>query len=191
MSVNSIVFIFLSYLVGSLSFAIIASRALGLADPRSFGSKNPGATNMLRSGKKWAALITLAGDAAKGWVMVFFAQKLQLPELAVALAALAVFLGHLYPIYFGFKGGKGVATALGIISAFSLVVGLAVALSWLLVYGLFRISSLSALVAAGLAPFYAGLALPPVYSLTVLGIALLVVGRHHSNIKNLIKGEER
>ncbi len=187
---NSIVIIFSAYLIGSLSFAIISSKALGLPDPRSFGSKNPGATNVLRSGKKIAALLTLLGDALKGWVAVFIAQQLGFPANVVALTAIAVFLGHVYPIFFSFRGGKGVATVLGIILALNFWVGLGVAATWIVMYLMFRISSLSALTAATLAPVYAWLALPLIYSATTLFLSLFVIWRHRENIRNLIAGQE-
>lgn len=187
---NSIVIIFSAYLIGSLSFAIISSKALGLPDPRSFGSKNPGATNVLRSGKKIAALLTLFGDALKGWVAVYIAQQLGFPVNVVALAAIAVFLGHVYPIFFSFRGGKGVATVLGIILALNFWVGLGVAATWIVMYLMFRISSLSALTAATLAPVYAWLTLPLIYSATTLFLSLFVIWRHRENIRNLIAGQE-
>ncbi len=190
MSGNSIVIIFSAYLIGSLSFAIIASRALGLPDPRSFGSKNPGATNVFRSGKKTAALLTLLGDALKGWLMVFVAQQFGFDALVVALTALAVFLGHVYPVFFAFRGGKGVATALGIILALNLWVGLGVAATWIAMYLISRISSLSALTAATLAPLYAWLALPLIYFATILLLSLWVIWRHRENIRNLVAGQE-
>ena len=187
---NPIVIIFSAYLIGSLSFAIISSKALGLPDPRSFGSKNPGATNVLRSGKKIAALLTLLGDALKGWVVVFFAQQLGFDARVVAFSAIAVFLGHVYPIYFSFRGGKGVATALGVILALNVWVGLGIALTWVVMYLMFRISSLSALTAAALAPVYAWFGLPLIYSATTLMLSLWVIWRHRENIRNLIAGQE-
>lgn len=190
MSGNSIVIIFSAYLIGSLSFAIISSKALGLPDPRSFGSKNPGATNVLRSGKKLAALLTLLGDALKGWVVVFIAQQLEFDASVVALTAIAVFLGHVYPIFFSFRGGKGVATVLGIILALNFWVGLSVAATWIVMYLMFRISSLSALAAAALAPVYAWLGLPLIYFATTLFLSLSVIWRHRENIRNLIAGQE-
>jgi len=145
-----------AYLIGSLSFAVIVARVMGLPDPRSFGSGNPGATNVLRTGKKAAAALTLFGDAAKGWLAVWLAgiagAHFGVQILAVHLAAIAVFLGHLFPIFFGFKGGKGVATALGVMLALDPWMGLAVFATWLAVFAVSRISSLSALVAALLAP---------------------------------------
>ncbi|MFZ5474160.1 MAG: glycerol-3-phosphate 1-O-acyltransferase PlsY, partial [Pseudomonadota bacterium] len=147
-----------AYLIGSVSFAIVISRLYGLPDPRGHGSGNPGATNVLRTGRKSAAALTLLGDALKGVVAVLLArwatEAWGLPGHVPYLAALAVFLGHLFPVFFGFKGGKGVATALGVLLALNLWLGLACAATWLLVFALTRVSSLSALVAAGLAPLY-------------------------------------
>ena len=152
----SIIFILAAYLIGSLSFAVIVSKAFGLPDPRTFGSKNPGATNVLRTGKKLAAALTLLGDAAKGWLAVFLALRLApvygLDETVVAASAMAVFLGHVYPVFFGFHGGKGVATALGILLALNPWLGLAALATWLLATYMWRISSLSALIAAVFAP---------------------------------------
>lgn len=191
----SIVFVVAAYLIGSLSFAVIVSKAFGLADPRSFGSKNPGATNVLRTGKKLAAALTLLGDAAKGWLAVFLAFRLGpaygVGEAGIAAVALAVFIGHVFPVFFGFHGGKGVATALGILLALNPWLGLAVLATWLLATWLWKTSSLSALVAAGFAPLY-GFALlgSGYYSLAILLLSLLLVWRHQSNIRNLLSGQE-
>lgn len=189
----------LAYLVGSVSFAIVVSRLRGLADPRSYGSHNPGATNVLRSGDRWAAIFTLLGDAAKGLVVVLLAQWLgprMLAEvdqtLLIATAGFAVFLGHLFPIYFRFQGGKGVATAFGVLLAFDAVLGLAVGAVWLAVAKLGRISSLAALTAAIAAPlltywrYGSGVML-----WSVIGIALLLIVRHRSNIAQLLAGKEK
>ncbi len=188
-------FTLIAYLIGSLSFAVIVSRAFGLPDPRSFGSGNPGATNVLRTGKKAAAVLTLLGDAAKGAVAVLlarhFAPAYGEGEMAVLAAALAVFVGHLYPVFFGFKGGKGVATALGVLLALNPWLGLVTLATWLLAAFMWRTSSLSALIAAVFAPFY-GLVLfpswPPV--LCVVLLSALLVYRHKSNIQNLLAGKE-
>lgn len=191
----SIVFVVAAYLIGSLSFAVIVSKAFGLADPRSFGSKNPGATNVLRTGKKLAAALTLLGDAAKGWLAVFLAFRLGpaygVGEAGIAAVALAVFVGHVYPVFFGFHGGKGVATALGILLALNPWLGLGVLATWLLATWLWKTSSLSALVAAGFAPLY-GFALlgSGYFSLAILLLSLLLVWRHQSNIRNLLSGQE-
>lgn len=184
-----------AYLVGSISFAVIVSRAMGLADPRSYGSGNPGATNVLRSGNRRAAILTLVGDAAKGCVAVFAARMLG-PALGfeawvIGGVALAVFLGHLYPVFFRFQGGKGVATAAGALLAISPALGLATIAVWLAVAAAFRYSSLAALVAALFAPlchaflFGAG----PV-SIAVLLMSALLVWRHRSNIGKLLAGTE-
>lgn len=185
-----------AYLIGSLSFAVIVSRAMGLPDPRSFGSGNPGATNVLRTGRKLAAALTLLGDALKGWVAVMAADTIVTefnlhPDL-VLLAAMAVFVGHLYPVLFRFQGGKGVATALGVLVGLNPWLGLACLATWLLVAVLFRISSLSALVTALLAPLYAGLLAGwNNLAVAVLVIALLLVYRHKSNLVKLVNGEEK
>ncbi|MCL6555865.1 MAG: glycerol-3-phosphate 1-O-acyltransferase PlsY [Burkholderiales bacterium] len=183
-----------AYLVGSLSFAVIVSRIFGLPDPRSYGSGNPGATNVLRSGRKAAAALTLVGDAAKGWLVMaaalHFGPLWQIPEPAVAGAGIAVFLGHLFPVFFGFRGGKGVATAFGILLALSVWVAAAAAAAWLLTFAMFRVSSLSALVAAALAPIFAALMLPGLYTGLVILLAALLVWRHRTNIRRLLRGEE-
>ncbi|MEW5966905.1 MAG: glycerol-3-phosphate 1-O-acyltransferase PlsY [Pseudomonadota bacterium] len=185
-----------AYLIGSLSFAVIVSRAMGLPDPRSFGSGNPGATNVLRTGRKLAAALTLLGDALKGWVAVMAARTLatqfELHPDVVLLAAMAVFVGHLYPVFFRFQGGKGVATALGGLVGLDPWLGLACLATWLVVAGVFRISSLSALVTAALAPIYAGLLTGwNNQAIAVLVIALLLVYRHKSNLVKLVNGEEK
>ena len=191
----TLLFIAVAYLIGSLSFAVIVSRAMHLPDPRNFGSGNPGATNVLRSGRKTAAALTLLGDALKGWVAVVLARWLapqfSLPDDIVLLCALAVFMGHLYPIYFSFKGGKGVATALGVLVGLNPWIGLACLLTWLLIAGVFRISSLAALATALLAPVYTLFLMGWGYTTqTVLVITLLLVYRHKSNLVNLISGQE-
>jgi acyl phosphate:glycerol-3-phosphate acyltransferase len=183
------------YLLGSVSFAIVVSHALGLPDPRTFGSRNPGATNVMRSGDKAAALLTLAGDAAKGWVAVsvaaWLAPRLNLGEAAVAGAALGVFAGHIYPIFFQLKGGKGVATAFGIVLALDPRLGLATLAVWLLVFAVSRISSLSALVAGLSAPALSLYFLDSgMFTLTTLLLALVLVWRHKDNIRQLLRGDE-
>ena len=184
-----------AYLLGSISFAILVARAYGLPDPRSHGSGNPGATNMLRTGRKSAAAATLIGDALKGYLAVWLAQWATtvwgLPGYLPYLAALAAFLGHLFPLFFGFKGGKGVATALGVLLALDARLGGLTLATWVAVFAVTRISSLSALIAAALAPFYGWLLLGggPKTGLLVL-LCGLVLARHHSNIRNLLSGAE-
>ncbi len=191
----TLAFVVCAYLLGSVSFAVLMSKAFGLADPRTYGSGNPGATNVLRSGKKAAAALTLLGDAAKGWLAVWLAQKFAPHDenflMLVAGVALAVFLGHLFPIFLRFKGGKGVATALGVLLALSGWLGLTTLATWLLVALVFRLSSLSALVAAVGAPIYAMLlGLPLQWGLTSGIMSLLLIWRHKSNIQNLLAGKE-
>lgn len=180
-----------AYLIGSLSFAVIVSKLMRLPDPRSFGSGNPGATNVLRTGRKSAAALTLLGDALKGWVAVAGAQALGADETTVLLVALAVFIGHLFPIFFRFQGGKGVATALGVLVGLNPWLGLACLATWLAMAKLFRISSLSALVTAVLAPVYTFLLMGwGKTAVAVLALALLLVYRHKSNLIKLVNGEE-
>jgi glycerol-3-phosphate acyltransferase PlsY len=190
-----------SYLIGSLSFAVIVSRLMGLSDPRSYGSKNPGATNVLRSGNKKAAVLTLLFDAVKGWVPVVWVLQhgaaFGLSEGTAAAAGLAAFLGHLYPIFFRFQGGKGVATALGVLMGVSPLLGLGVALTWLGVAWFSRYSSLAALLAAVLAPVYYALAADvlwwnfhgPVFGL-LCAMGILLVWRHRDNVNRLLAGTE-
>jgi glycerol-3-phosphate acyltransferase PlsY len=191
----TLVFVVLAYLLGSVSFALLMSKAFGLADPRTYGSGNPGATNVLRSGKKIAAVLTLLGDAAKGWLAVFLAIHFAPHDarglLLVALIALAVFLGHVFPIFLKFKGGKGVATALGVLLALNVWMGLGVLATWLLVALVFRYSSLAALVAAIVAPVFAMLIhLRPELVLATAIMSMLLIWRHKSNIQNLMMGRE-
>ena len=192
---TTLLFITAAYLLGSLSFAVIVSRAMHLPDPRSFGSGNPGATNVLRTGRKAAAALTLFGDALKGWLAVVLARMLApqfgLDENTVLLCALAVFIGHLFPAFFSFKGGKGVATAFGVLVGLNPWLGLASLATWLLIAGAFRISSLAALATAALAPVYAGLLMGwGNTALAALVIALLLVYRHKNNLIKLISGQE-
>jgi glycerol-3-phosphate acyltransferase PlsY len=184
-----------AYLVGSLSFAVLISRWMGLADPRSYGSRNPGATNVLRSGHRAAAVLTLALDALKGYLPVVAALLLQdrlgLGPFAVALAGLAAFVGHLWPVFFRFQGGKGVATAAGVLLALNPLLGLATLASWLLMAAFFRYSSLAALVAAAFAPFFQMLVwgLQPAMA-CIVPMSLLLVWRHGANIRKLLDGTE-
>ena len=189
-----------AYLVGSLSFAVIVSRVMGLHDPRSYGSKNPGATNVLRSGSKAAAIATLLLDAFKGWLPLvlvkWFGKPYGLEEGTLALVGLAAFLGHLWPVFFRFQGGKGVATALGVLLGFSGWLGLVTAATWLIVAFVFRYSSLAALLAALFVPLYYvlgdGLAwyLDKSIFLAVTVMSLLLLWRHAENIGRLAKGTE-
>ena len=184
-----------AYLIGSVSFAVVVSRVYGLADPRTYGSKNPGATNVLRSGNKAAAGLTLAGDAFKGWLAVFLAQyfgaRFGIGDSGIALVALAVFLGHLFPVFFKFVGGKGVATALGSLCAVDVWLGLATLATWLIVAAVFRYSSLAAIVAALLAVFYHAMFWQiSEVTLALALMALLLVWRHSENIAKLISGKE-
>ncbi|MBK6357693.1 MAG: glycerol-3-phosphate 1-O-acyltransferase PlsY [Betaproteobacteria bacterium] len=180
-----------AYLLGSVPFAMISSKIFGLADPRTYGSGNPGATNVLRSGNKKAALFTLIGDALKGAVAIIVARQLGLSDTVVALVALAVFLGHLYPVFLKFKGGKGVATAAGVLLALDPVLGLAVAATWLLVAYVSRYSSLAALIAAAAAPFYAALMHGATNQTIVVGIlGMALIGKHWQNIQRLMAGQE-
>ncbi|MFN4901187.1 MAG: glycerol-3-phosphate 1-O-acyltransferase PlsY [Betaproteobacteria bacterium] len=188
----------LSYVLGSISFAIVVSRLRGLADPRSYGSNNPGATNVLRSGDKLAAALTLFGDAAKGLVAVVlaaaFAQQWPAPQqqLLIITAGIAVFVGHLFPVFFRFQGGKGVATAFGVLLGFDPTMGLLVGLIWLLVAKLSRISSLAALCAAVAAPaltFWRHGAAAMLWAVIV--IAILLIARHQRNITQLLTGKEK
>ena len=179
------------YLLGSVATAVLVSRALGAADPRSGGSGNPGATNVLRLAGRRAAALTLAGDVVKGVVPVFAAQAAGLPPGPVALTGLAAFLGHLYPVFFGFRGGKGVATALGALLGIEPLLGCAVLATWLLVAGVSRYSSLAALAASVLAPIYAWVGSgPPVVVGAVSVMAALLVWRHRANARRLLAGEE-
>lgn len=187
--------VIVAYLLGSISFAVLMSRLFALPDPRTYGSGNPGATNVLRSGKKAAAALTLLGDAAKGWLAVFLAAQFAMHDargaMLVAAVALAVFLGHLFPVFLRFKGGKGVATALGVLLALDGWLGLAALATWLLVAAVFRLSSLAALVAAVGAPVYAVLlGLPHEWVLASGIMSMLLIWRHKSNIRNLLAGKE-
>ena len=187
-----LVWIIAAYLIGSISFGIIFSKLFGLPDPRTVGSGNIGATNIARSGKKLPAILTLLGDAFKGWLPVWLALQSNMLMWVVAAVGLAVFFGHLYPIYHKFKGGKGVATALGVMLAVSGWLALACLISWVIVFAISRISSLSAIVAAALSPFFAAWFLLPYkdYVPMVLVMAVMLVWRHKSNIQKLLAGTE-
>ena len=190
-----------AYLLGSLSFAVIVTRVMGLSDPRTYGSKNPGATNVLRSGSKAAAIVTLLLDAMKGWlpvalVMWFGQQPYGLDDGTVAMVGLAAFLGHLWPVFFRFEGGKGVATALGVLLGISVWLGLATAATWLIIAFFFRYSSLASLVAAAFAPVYYLLVDGVVWYAegtiagSIIVMAMLLAWRHKENIQRLIEGKE-
>ena len=199
-SFNPILAAVAAYLIGSLSFAVIVSRVMGLNDPRTFGSKNPGATNVLRSGSKAAAVATLLLDAAKGWLPVvlvqWFGKPYGLGDGTVALVGLAAFLGHLYPVFFKFEGGKGVATALGVLLGISGWLGLATALTWLIIAFFFRYSSLASLAAAAFAPVYYLFGDRIVWyaeksiTLAIFVMGLFLAWRHRENINRLIAGTE-
>ncbi len=183
------------YLIGSLSFAVIVSRVMGLSDPRSYGSGNPGATNVLRSGNKAAAILTLVFDALKGYLPVLavaiWGPRWGLGEGTAALVGLAAFIGHLWPVFFRFQGGKGVATAAGVIFALNPILGVATLATWVIIAWFSRYSSLAAIVSAAFAPMYQLLiweAGPTALALIIMG--LLLVWRHQANIKKLLAGTE-
>lgn len=181
----------LSYLVGSISSAIVVARLFSLADPRSTGSGNPGATNILRQGNKTAALVTLLGDVLKGLVPVLVTHALTGNPVILALVAGAAFLGHLFPVFFGFQGGKGVATGLGVYLGLYWPVGLSLIACWLLVAAVFRYSSLAAIVTSVVSPFIVAFWLPhPAYTVMAIVLALLLLWRHSTNLQRLIRGEE-
>lgn len=190
----------IAYLVGSLSFAVIVSRAMGLSDPRTYGSGNPGATNVLRSGSKPAAIVTLLLDAAKGWLPVmlvkWFGPAWDLSEGTQALAGLAAFLGHLYPVFFAFKGGKGVATAVGVLLAFEPLLALATLVTFAIIVFFWRYVSLASMVAAVFAPAYYligdGVAWTAsgAKTLALIAMGLLLIWRHRENIQRLLAGTE-
>lgn len=192
---NTLLLTIAAYLIGSISFAVVVSKAFRLADPRTYGSKNPGATNVLRSGNKAAAALTLLGDCVKGWLAVWLAQQygpqFGVEDNGVALVALAVFLGHLWPVFFKFVGGKGVATALGVLLGLNGWLGLATLVTWLVIAYAFRYSSLAALIASVFAPLYYGLLFGfDMKLLAVLAMSGLLIYRHRQNIANLMAGKE-
>ena len=192
---ETLLFGVIAYLIGSVSFAVVVSKAYGLSDPRTYGSKNPGATNVLRSGNKGAAVLTLLGDAAKGalavWLAQHFGPRYGVGEGGVALVAVTVFLGHLYPVFFRFQGGKGVATALGILLALEPWLGVATLATWIVVAAFSRYSSLASLVAAGLAPIYYMMFWDADVTSMAIGVmSILLVWRHAANIEKLIAGKE-
>ncbi len=197
---GSLLALVLGYLIGSIPFAVLVSKAMGLQDPRKFGSGNPGATNVLRSGNKTAAILTLLGDTAKGWLAVFLAALAAhsgwLPASAIALAGLGAFLGHLFPLFLKFRGGKGVATALGVLLGLQPWLALAVVITWLLVAFITRYSSLAAILAAVFAPFYYLLGnqvawrLDSTTAMVIVIISVLLLARHKANISRLLSGQE-
>lgn len=187
----NVLVVLVAYLLGSLPFAVMVSRAFGLADPRSYGSGNPGATNVLRSGNRFAALLTLTGDAAKGWLAVWLAQRFGSDGLAIALAGLAAFLGHVFPLFLRFKGGKGVATALGVLAGIQAPLALAAAATWLLVVSVTRYSSLAAIVASVVTPLAAWwLLADPRLAGCISVICAILIWRHKDNIRRLLAGTE-
>jgi glycerol-3-phosphate acyltransferase PlsY len=186
---------FIAYLIGSISFAVIISRLMGLGDPRTYGSKNPGATNVLRSGNKLAAVLTLVLDALKGYLPTMLVQHyafdLGFEEPTIAFVGVAAFIGHLFPVFFKFKGGKGVATAAGVLLAFEPILGGATLFTWLVVALIFRYSSLASLIAAAFAPFFTLMFFDrPSVALAVSVMSLLLIWRHWRNIVSLLKGKE-
>lgn len=192
---STLLFVIIAYLIGSISFAVVVSKLFGLSDPRTYGSKNPGATNVLRSGNKAAAVLTLLGDGFKGWLAVWLALHYgpvyDVGDNGIALVAIAVFLGHLWPLFFRFVGGKGVATALGVLLGINPWLGLATLVTWLVIAYAFRYSSLAALVASVFAPFYYGLLFGvDAMLLAVVAMSVLLIYRHRANIDNLMSGKE-
>jgi glycerol-3-phosphate acyltransferase PlsY len=186
--------VLMAYLIGSISFAVVVSKLMGLPDPHSYGSGNPGATNVLRTGSKAAAVLTLLGDAAKGYVAVILARALvgvDIDSWVLPAVAMATFLGHVFPVFHGFKGGKGVATALGILLAINWVLGLTTLATWLIVAVFLRYSSLAALITALFSPVYFVFlfGIQPM-ALAILLMSVLLIWRHRANIKNLLNGTE-
>ena len=180
-----------AYLFGSISTAVLIARAMGLQDPREVGSRNPGATNILRYGGKTAAVLTLLGDILKGVIPVLIARALTTDAVIITLCGFAAFLGHLFPVFFSFRGGKGVATALGVWFALNPWVGLALLATWILMALLFRYSSLAALTASAAAPLYVAWLSPGTpYLATMIVMSAILIFRHRSNIRNLIVGTE-
>jgi len=191
----NLLFALAAYLIGSVSFAVVVSKAMSLPDPHTYGSGNPGATNVLRSGNKKAAVLTLIGDALKGWLAVWLASRFGpaygMDDYGLAMVALAVFLGHLFPVFHRFAGGKGVATAAGILLAIDPILGLGTLATWLIIAFFFRYSSLAALVSAIFAPvFYVLMSGVDVMAGAVLAISILLIARHRQNIAKLLAGKE-
>jgi glycerol-3-phosphate acyltransferase PlsY len=189
--INIILFAALAYLIGSISTAIITCKIMGLDDPRTIGSHNPGATNVLRHGSKKAAIITLTGDMLKGLIPVLIVTQFQADPLSIALVGLAAFLGHLFPVYYGFKGGKGVATYYGVVFGINWLVGIIAVGIWLIIAALMRISSLSALVSISATPFVLWYFSQSIELASIVALmSILVIWRHQSNIRSLLKGKE-
>lgn len=188
--ITFITFLIGAYLLGSISSAVLICRVAGLGDPRAQGSGNPGTTNVLRLGGKKLAIFTLLGDMLKGFIPVYIAHFTALSATALSFVALAAFLGHLFPVFFGFKGGKGVATALGVVLALSWPVGCVALITWIVVAALFRYSSLAALVTAVLLPLYIYLWSTPSYLIAMMIMSLLLILKHRDNIQRLWRGEE-
>lgn len=196
----AVLLIVVSYLIGSVPFAVVVSRLMGLADPRSFGSKNPGATNVLRTGNKTAAALTLLGDAAKGWVAVvlstWLTQRFGMSNSVVAACGVAAFMGHVYPVFIGFKGGKGVATALGVLLGLNPWLALATVGTWLIIAWVSRYSSLASIVSAIFAPFYYLLGgnvawrMDGSVAMAIVAISVMLLYRHQANISRLMTGKE-
>jgi glycerol-3-phosphate acyltransferase PlsY len=186
----ALVFILIAYLFGSLNFAIILCKFAGLPDPRSQGSGNPGATNVLRFGGKKLAFIVILGDALKGVIPVLLARAVGIDGIALSWVALVAVLGHMYPIFFRFEGGKGVATMLGAIIALSWFVGILVVLTWIVIAALFRFSSLASIISVILLPIYLSFCQQQAYILPMIIMAVIILYRHSTNIKRLFKGEE-
>ena len=191
----SYVAFFIAYLIGSISFAVIVSKLMGLGDPRTYGSKNPGATNVLRSGSKLAAGLTLLLDALKGYLptmlVQYYAFELNFEEPTIAFVGVAAFLGHLFPVFFRFQGGKGVATAAGVLLAYEPLLGAATVITWIVIATIFRYASLASLIAAAFAPFFTLMFFDrPSVALAVSVMSLLLIWRHWRNIMQLLKGKE-
>ncbi|CAG2127417.1 glycerol-3-phosphate 1-O-acyltransferase PlsY [Cupriavidus plantarum] len=191
----NLIFAVVAYMIGSVSFAVVVSKLMGLPDPHSYGSGNPGATNVLRTGNKKAAILTLIGDGAKGWLAVWLAQRFGpaygVQDAGIALVAVAVFLGHLFPVFHRFAGGKGVATAAGILLAIDPILGLATLATWLIIAFFFRYSSLAALVSAIFAPFFHVLMSGvDIVTGAIFVISVLLIVRHRANIAKLLSGKE-
>lgn len=188
---DTLIAILIAYFFGSFSSAIIVCKVMGLPDPRTQGSRNPGATNVLRIGNKKAAIMTLLGDVLKGAIPVLAAKWYDFNAISMSLITLAAFIGHLYPIFFRFEGGKGVATAFGCLSALSWPAGIALFITWLVVAIISRYSSLAALITAAMAPFYMKYFTNFYYAVTTFMISLLLIYRHRKNIANLLTGKEK